>query len=198
MSDTTPPLPKTGGSGPFILAAIVMLLLMGGLIFWKVKGGEETAKVDAPKVPATQEQPALDEAPPPPPPPVASTDTSAKPDDTKPGSKKFVGGGGGGVCGPCVIDPTPSIVSALRAKGAQARSCYEHALRQNETLAGRMSIKVTINQMGQVCSASVNSNELGDPSVANCVLQMMRASSFPSPGKGCTEVAVPLNFTKKT
>ena len=197
MSDTTPPVPKSGGSGPFILAAIVMLLLMGGLIFWKMKGSEETAKVDVPKTTTTQDQPTLDEAPPPPPPPVASTDTSAKPDDTKPGSKKLTGNGGG-ICGPCNIDPTPSIVSALHAKGAQARSCYEHALRQNETLAGRMSVKLTINQLGQVCSASIGSNELGDPSVANCVLQMMRSSAFPSPGKGCTEVAVPLNFTKKT
>jgi len=72
MSETTPPIPKSGGSGPFILAAIVMLLLMGGLIYWKVKGsGTETAKVETPKPSATPEQPVLEEPPPPPPPPNA-------------------------------------------------------------------------------------------------------------------------------
>jgi hypothetical protein len=195
MSETTPPIPKSGGSGPFVLAAIVMLLLMGGLIFWKMKGSSEAPKAqETPPPSATPNVPTLDEAPPPPP-PVASD--SAAPDNSKPGAKKLVSSGGG-VCGPCSGDTTPAIVSALHAKGAQARSCYEHALRQNSTLAGHMSIKLTINQSGQVCNSNVASNEMGDPGVANCVLQMMRGGSFPAPPKGCVEVAVPLNFTPKT
>src|SRR6187549_2664131 len=102
MSESTPPIPKSGGSGPFILAAIVMLLLMGGLIFWKMKsGGSEIAKVETPKPTATPEQPVLDEPPPPPPPPVASTDSSAKPDDTKPGTKKVGSTAAGSACGVC-------------------------------------------------------------------------------------------------
>jgi hypothetical protein len=197
MSETTPPVPKSGGNGPFILAAIVMLLLMGGLIYWKTKGsGTDTAKVEAPKPSAAVEQPGLDE-PPPPPPPIASTDASATPDTTKPTKK--LGGVGGGACGPCTGDATPSIVSALHAKGAQARSCYEHALRQNAMLAGRMSINITISATGSVCSAGIGSNGLGDPSVANCVVQMMKSGTFSPPGGGsCVQVAVPLNFTPKT
>jgi len=197
MSETTPPVPKSGGSGPFILAAIVMLLLMGGLIYWKTKGSStDTAKVEAPKPSATIDQPGLDE-PPPPPPPIASADASAAPDTTKP--KKQLGGVGGGACGPCTGDATPAIVSALHAKGAQARSCYEHALRQNAMLAGRMSINITISATGSVCSAGVGNNGLGDPSVANCVVQMMKSGTFSPPGGGsCVQVAVPLNFTPKT
>jgi hypothetical protein len=194
MSDTTPPIPKSGGNGPFILAAVVMLLLMGGLIFWKMKGGAEAPKAQEPPPSASQNVATLDEAPPPPP-PVASD--SAAPDTTKPSAKKLVSSGSG-PCGPCQGDASPAIVSALHAKGAQARSCYEHALRQNSMLAGHMSIKLTINQSGQVCNSNVASNELGDPSVANCVLQMMRGGSFPAPTKGCVEIAVPLNFTPKT
>jgi hypothetical protein len=195
MSETTPPIPKSGGNGPFILAAIVMLLLMGGLIFWKMKSGAEPPKAQEPIPSATQPVAALDEVPPPP--PIASD--SAAPDTTKPNAKKLVSSGNGsGPCGPCNGDATPAIVSALHAKGAQARSCYEHALRQNSMLAGHMSIQLTINQAGQVCSSNVASNELGDPSVANCVLQMMRGGSFPAPPKGCVVVAVPLNFTPKT
>jgi hypothetical protein len=195
MSETNPPIPKSGGNGPFILAAIVMLMLMGGLIFWKMKSGAEAPKAQEVVPSATQNVPTLDDAPPPPP-PIASD--SAAPDSTKPAAKKLVSSGGGGPCGPCNGDATPAIVSALHAKGAQARSCYEHALRQNSMLAGHMSIQLTINQSGQVCSSSVASNELGDPSVANCVLAMMRGGSFPAPAKGCVVVAVPLNFTPKT
>jgi hypothetical protein len=194
MSETTPPIPKSGGNGPFILAAIVMLLLMGGLIFWKMKSGEAPKAQETPQPSATQNAPILDDAPPPPP-PIASD--SAAPDTTKPNAKKIVSSGGG-ACSSCSGDATPALVSALHAKGAQARSCYEHALRQNSMLAGHMSISLTINQSGQVCSSNVASNELGDPSVANCVLQMMRGGSFPAPTKGCVQVAVPLNFTPKT
>ena len=197
MSESTPPVPKSGGSGPFILAAIVMLLLMGGLIFWKMQSsGGETAKVEAPKPTVAPEQPVLDEPPPPPPPPVASADSSAKPDDTKPGTKKVTSAGGGG-CGTCSGEPNPGLPAALRAKAGQSRSCYEHALRQNSMLAGKMTVSLKINQQGQVCSASAN-GELGDPSVGNCVVQMFRSSTFPAPTNGCVDAAVPLNFQPKT
>jgi hypothetical protein len=196
MSETTPPIPKSGGNGPLVAAAIVMLLLMGGLIFWKMKGSSEAPKAqETPPPSATQAQPVLDDAPPPPP-PIASADTSAKPDATKPA--KHLVSSGGGVCGPCSGDPNPAMASALHAKAGQARSCYEHALRQNALLAGRMSFKLTINQSGQVCSSNVMSSELGDPSVANCVLQMLRAGTFPAPTNGCVEAVVPLNFQPKT
>src|SRR6187402_2833524 len=109
MPESTPPVPKSGGSGPFILAAIVMLLLMGGLIFWKMKSGGETAKVETPKPVATLEQPALDE----PPPPVASTDSSAKPDDKQPGTKKIGSTAAGAPCGVCSGEPNPSLPGAL-------------------------------------------------------------------------------------
>lgn len=196
MSETTPPIPKSGGSGPFILAAIVMLLLMGGLIYWKMQSGgsNDTAKIDTPK-PVQTAEPVLDEAPPPPP-PVASADSSAKPDDTKPGAKK-VASTGGGLCGVCTGEPNPSLQSALSAKAGQSRGCYEKALSHNSTLAGRMTISIKINQMGQVCSAQVKS-ELNDPLVENCVLQNFRAAALPAPKGGCVDAAVPLYFKPKT
>ena len=196
MSETTPPIPKSGGSGPFILAAIVMLLLMGGLIYWKFQsGGNETAKVVEPK-PVQTAEPILDEAPPPPP-PIASTDASAKPDETKPGTKKVGSTNAAGLCGVCTGEPNPSLQSALSAKAGQSRGCYEKALSHNSTLAGRMTISIKINQMGQVCSAQVKS-ELNDPLVENCVLQNFRAATLPAPKGGCVDAAVPLYFKPKT
>lgn len=195
MSETTPPIPKSGGNGPFILAAVVMLLLMGGLIVWKMKGGAEGPKAQEAPPPPTQTVARLDEAPPPPP-PIASD--SAAPDTGKPSTKKVGStGGGGGPCGPCSGNPNPGLPAALRAKAGQSRACYEHALRQNSMLAGHMTVSMTINQQGQVCETSVKS-ELGDPSVANCVAQMFRSSAFPAPTNGCVQAAVPINFTPKT
>jgi TonB family protein len=197
MSETTPPVPKHGGSGPFVLAAIVMLLLMGGLIFWKMKGGEETAKVEAPKPSAVPEQqPVLDE-PPPPPPPVASADASAKPDDTKPGSKKVGSTAVGSACGECSGEPNPGLQAALSGKAGQSRACYEKALSSNTTLSGRMTVSIKINQQGGVCSASVKS-DLGNPLVENCVLQNFRGATFPAPRGGCVDAQVPLYFKPKT
>jgi len=198
MSETTPPIPKSGGSGPFILAAIVMLLLMGGLIFWKMKGGEETAKVEAPTPSATSitQQPVLDE-PPPPPPPAASADASAKPDDSKPGKKVGSTGGGGSPCGECSGEPCPGLQAALSGKAGQSRACYEKALSTNSTLSGRMTVSIKINQQGTVCSAGVKS-DLGNPLVENCVLQSFRGATFPAPKGGCVDAQVPLYFKPKT
>jgi len=197
MSESTPPVPKSGGSGPFILAAIVMLLLMGGLIVWKMKsGGDETAKVEAPKPTATPE-PVLDEPPPPPPPPVASTDSSAKPDDTKPGSKKVGSTVASGACGVCSGEPHPALQGALGGKAGQSRACYEKALSSNSTLSGRMTVSIKINAQGGVCSAQVKS-DMNNPLVENCVLQSFRAATFPAPKGGCVDASVPLYFKPKT
>ena len=198
MSESTPPVPKSGGSGPFILAAIVMLLLMGGLIFWKMKSsGNETAKVEAPKPTALSEQPVLDEPPPPPPPPVASTDSSAKPDETKPGTKKVGSTVAGSPCGVCSGEPNPALAGALGGKAGQSRACYEKALSSNATLSGRMTVSIKINQQGTVCSAAVKS-DLNNPLVENCVLQNFRAATFPAPKGGCVDASVPLYFKPKT
>lgn len=198
MSESTPPVPKSGGSGPFILAAIVMLLLMGGLIFWKLKsGGSETAKVDAPKPTATPEQPVLDEPPPPPPPPIASTDSSAKPDEGKPGSKKVGSTVAGAACGVCSGEPNPALPGALGGKAGQSRACYEKALSSNATLSGRMTVSLKISQQGTVCSAQVKS-DMNNPLVENCVLQSFRSATFPAPKGGCVDASVPLYFKPKT
>jgi hypothetical protein len=193
MPDTSKPPPKSG-NGPFILAAIVMLLLMGGLIMWKMKGDEPKAKAPVPDAPAPTRV-AVDEPPPPPPPPAVD---SAVKEEPKPGVKRFSGTATPSCNGECAGEATAALRSALRAKAGQAQGCYERALRQNSTLQGRLSLGVRVGPAGQVCSASVLSNGLGDPGIAGCVLQMFRSGSFPPPEKGCVDTQVPLNFQPKT
>jgi hypothetical protein len=88
--------------------------------------------------------------------------------------------------------------SALAAKAGQARGCYERALRQNTMLQGRLVVNVRVGPQGQVCSAGIGQNALGDPGVASCVLQMFRAGTFPPAQGGCVDTAVPMNFVPKT
>ncbi len=191
MTSTPPPPPKSGGSGQFIAAALVMLLLMGGLIYWKTRDSDPQPTAPPPVATATA-APILDEPPPPPPPPEEVKDAGS---DAKPTGKRVVSSTGGGGCsGECKGEPSPSLRSVLSGKAAQARGCYERALRQNNMLAGRLKVGLRISPTGAVCSANVTMNELGDPLVASCVVQMFRGSSFPAPTGGCVDAEVPMKF----
>jgi len=194
-TSTTPPPPKSSGTG-YIVAGVAMLIAMGGLIFWKV-GGEKDAKSErAPEPPkVVQKAPVFEDPPPPPPPPEEKKD--AEPEKEEPKKVVRASGGGGGCAGPCTGTATAALQSALRAKGGQARGCYERALRLNNTLTGRVMVAATIGPQGQVCSANITQNTLGDPTVASCISQMFRSGKFPPPKGGCVNVQVPLNFVPR-
>jgi hypothetical protein len=166
-----------------------MLLLMGGLIYWKMGGKEPNTTAPPPVIASAP--PVLEEAPPPPPPleePKGDAGVTPKQALTK---KAVVSGG---CAGECKGEAPGNLRATLSGKGAQARGCYERALRQNNMLQGRLKIGLRIGPNGAVCSANVTSNELGDSGVASCVLQMFKSSSFPSPQGGCVDVEVPLKF----
>jgi hypothetical protein len=112
--------------------------------------------------------------------------------------KKVVRSGGGDACsGTCNGTATGTLQAALRAKGGQARGCYERALRINPTLEGRLLVAARLGPQGQVCSANIAQNSLGDASVASCISQMFRSGKFPAPQGGCVDVQVPLNFVPR-
>ena len=67
----------------------------------------------------------------------------------------------------------------------------------NNMLEGRMSVAVKISSTGHVCSANIVKNEVGDPGLTSCVLQMFRSGTFPQPKGGCVDAQVPLNFKKR-
>lgn len=190
MSESTTPPPKHG-SGAFIGAVILMLLAMGGLLYWKFSGKDGSPQPSIP-LPSATAAPQLEEAPPPPPP--IEPDAGKKPEPEK---KKVVASGGGG-CGSCGGEVPPQLKSALASAANSARGCYERALRQNAMLQGKMLVSVKIGSHGNSCGANMVSDSLGDPSVASCVLQKFRAGQFPPPKGGCAEVNVPISFIPKT
>jgi hypothetical protein len=170
-----------------------MLLVIGGLIVWKVTGSTEPAKTDTPVAVATTAAPVLDEPPPPPPPPAAPEE-SAKPEE----KKKVASGGGPNPCAKeCSGTATAALQSALAGRAGQSRSCYEKALSSNATLEGTLTVGVKVGPGGQVCSARVVADGLHDPGVSNCVVNRFAGSTFPAPQGGCADVNVPLRFMPK-
>ncbi|MFC1641549.1 AgmX/PglI C-terminal domain-containing protein [Myxococcota bacterium] len=138
--------------------------------------------------------PPLLEAPPPPPPPVDESDAGKEETVKAPKGRRAVGGG----CeGQCKGTANGTLRSALAGRGGQARGCYERALRNNAGAEGRLLVALRIGPQGQVCSASVSDQGLGDPGVVQCVRRMFLTGTFPPPAGGCVDVQVPLNFVRK-
>jgi hypothetical protein len=185
---------KPSGTG-FLVAAIVMLILMGGLITWKLSQDDEpgVAPTESAAVPEPSRAPTL-EAPPPPPPPVEEPDGGNK----DAGAEKPRRASIAGACeAECKGTASSQLRSALAARGGQARGCYERVLRTNAGLEGRLLVSARVGPSGQVCSLRVADQGLGDQGVANCVQRMFQTGGFPPPAGGCVDVQVPLNFVQK-
>ena len=172
---------------------ILMLLAMGGLLFWKFRSKEAPP---APVVTAmpTATAPHFDEAPPPP--PTAEPDAGKR---AEPAKKRIVASGGNASCSAtCKGDAPAALRAALASAAGSVRGCYERALRQNQMLQGKLMVAVKVGAQGNACGASLASDTLGDGAVASCVLQKFRSGTFPAPIGGCVDVQVPINFTPKT
>ncbi len=192
---------RTSGSTGYVVAAVIMFAIMGGLIFWKAS--QSAAQPDDPPVqaPPTQTAPPVTEAPPPPPPPPPKVEEDAG-KEAEPTKKAVVGtAGGSGVhgCGVkvCQGNAGADLRSAMQSKAGQARSCYQNALRSDSTLAGRMTVGIRVGTNGLACSAGVTSDSMGNQQVANCVTRLFRAGKYPLPKGGCVDMAVPMNFQQK-
>jgi hypothetical protein len=142
--------------------------------------------------PTVSEQPKITETPPPPPPPPEEQ-PEATASAVAPAASKTVRAASscGGECKGVV---STELRSYLSGRASQGRKCYERALLQNASLKGRMKVQLRVSAQGQLCSASMASDELQDPGLNACILQMFRASVYPAPGNGCVDVAVPLSF----
>ena len=191
---------KSDGSAGFIGVAVAMLLMGGGLVYWKITSDRqpEPAGTNA-DVPKTAEPPkaTLEMAPPPPPPPEEE-DAGAEAGKVAPSEKSGKNVGKGPCSPPCTGKVTGTLQSALRGRAGQARRCYERALRLNPSLQGRLTVNVTVGSNGSVCSAGIGSNSLGDQSVAMCVVGSFQGARLPPPQGGCVNAAVAVKFVPKS
>jgi hypothetical protein len=193
-SPSMSPPPQASRGGRRWTAGALVVLLAGGVALWNSQHRSQPEPVAAAAVPpAPAAKPQLAEPPPPPPPepaPVAPPPEEPKPEPPKSGPKRPKG------CDveECAGNASVEIHSALRAKAGQVRSCYERALAHNAGLQGKVEVNVRIGPTGEVCSAGLSKDTLGDPSVTACVLQRFRSGQFPKPAGGCLDTVVPINF----
>jgi len=197
------PPPSTGapegvpasGNGKYVAIAVVLLGGIGALIGWKT-----CQKTDPPPVVVN----VVDAGPPPKP-------TGRNPDDDVPppppvedagnedAGKKTVVVYTGNQCDAkkCTGSNSDELGNSLGALAKRAHRCYDNALAQDPTLRGKVSIAVRVGSNGQVCSASVASNDMGNASVANCVAGYFRGQTLPAPKGGCIDANVPINFVPR-
>lgn len=186
-----PPAVPASGNAKYAVVVVLLLLATGGIV-WRSMSN----KADAPAPPpmpsltasAAPTNPKLDDIPLPPPP-------EEKPEAGPTGPRIVYVNANAGCEGRCAGTAPPELQGALQVRGAQARRCYNQALSQDSTLKGHVQIAVRVGPTGNVCSANVTSNDMGNPSVGNCAANIFRSSGgFPAPHGGCLDVNVPLSF----
>ena len=113
MPDSTKPdsvhgVPSGGGHGGLIAGGIIMLLLAGGLVVWKLQSGEKEPEVITEQAPLKPTEPAPQvaaDAAPPPPPPEEEIEEEEKKEETTTKTAKPIGPAG--CSGDCAGKMTP-------------------------------------------------------------------------------------------
>ncbi len=186
--------PRTVRYAAAVVAAIVAVTAW----LWARSGESGTAPPGSTAPPAKSFAPRALRPPPPPPPLVedAKARSTALPASLEP-AQRAQRVEASPCADPCRGDATAALRSQLAVRGQQSRGCYERALRGAGTLSGRVTVELRIGSRGQVCTASLSSDSLGDPSVGACILQRFQATVFPAPSGGCVDVRVPIQFVPK-
>lgn len=189
-SSSIPPPPSSSGA-PYIAGAVVLLLAIGGLAWYKFSGSNTQAvlpPVMTTAVPSvTAALPAIDIPMP------AAMDASPGASTESPDKK--VASGANLCAGPCDGNAPPGLRKDLSSAGAAARGCYERALRTSPMLRGKITVAVRVNQAGRVCDANIAQDTVGSAQVSSCVRGLFMAKKVTGASGGrCVDVQVPLSF----
>ena len=91
--------------------------------------------------------------------------------------------------------PPEVIQRIVRQHYGRFRACYEHGLRQDPSLAGRVAIKFVIGSKGDVTLAADGGSEMTNVDVVSCVMVGFKSLIFPKPERGIVTVVYPLIFS---
>ena len=181
----------TSESGGMKYAVIGLLLLLGAGIAAAVflTGGEEETKEVAQEPPPEPEEKK-----------VAYADEMEIPEDLdelKPEEpdeapkKKFARAAN------CKGDlPIAEVRKAVARYGGEVRSCYEKALKNNNVLQGKLTVRMNVAKSGSVSHVSFGG--LNDGSLRTCVRQRAIKWSFPKPIGGCATVSAPFSLVPRS
>ncbi len=91
---------------------------------------------------------------------------------------------------------TDFIRSVIRAHLPEIRECYDAGLRSRPGLAGRITVRFTVEADGSVSAADIDHSDLAAPDVESCLLARVRELRFPAIGGGGTiRIMYPFVFT---
>ena len=86
------------------------------------------------------------------------------------------------------------VARVIRRGMPFVRACYQRALRRSPQLGGKIVVRLMINAVGKVTSTEIDSDTIGDSSVAACIRAYAARWRFTPPEGGTAEVAVPFVF----
>ena len=87
-----------------------------------------------------------------------------------------------------------AVTGIIRRGMSAITTCYQRALKRNPQLAGKITIRMSINTMGKVTAVAIDADTIGDPQVTSCIKGYASRWRFPPPEGGTAEVAVPFVF----
>lgn len=87
------------------------------------------------------------------------------------------------------------ITAVLRAHLGALRECYEHGLKRDRTLAGKLVLRLEISADGDPCGVSVDQDTFRSPDVAACIVHRAQHWRFPRASGDTVSVSYPLVFT---
>lgn len=91
--------------------------------------------------------------------------------------------------------PPEAVQRVVRANMGRMRLCYEDGLRNNPSLAGRITVRFVIDRDGTVAFAKESDGSFPDGRVGACVVQGFRSLSFPDSEGGVIDVSYSLSLS---
>jgi hypothetical protein len=88
-----------------------------------------------------------------------------------------------------------NIESVVKRRAGAIRACYEQRLQVKKDLAGKVTIRWTINAEGRVEGATATQNTLSDGETTSCIVRIMARLSFEKPEGGICVVQWPFVFS---
>ena len=87
-----------------------------------------------------------------------------------------------------------SITREIRARRKAIAACYERALKQKPTLAGKLVVRFSIAAAGTISAVDIDDDTLGAPEVGACVRALVLRWRFAPPAEAPVELSFPFVF----
>jgi hypothetical protein len=89
------------------------------------------------------------------------------------------------------------IEAVVEKNHLQLQVCFEHALKRDRSLHGKMEWKWILTTQGEIVDLNLVSSTIRSSQMTKCVKQKILGWRFPKPKKGSIEITYPFFFTPK-